>query len=178
MRVQLPSTCTQEDLPVDNRQIVTAKKLKMLKYLDKFKLAMSVDDNQEVSLVIGANCVCALKPREVISSQKGGPYAFKTLLGWCVAGSLIDKIKAGKFSCNRIMLASADRVKPGRHYFTVPTKLWENSIENMSNKIFKHAFVETESQYSVNNKINLNYDNLSKHDRRFSELMEKRSCQD
>ena len=121
MRVQLPSTCTQEDLPVDNRQIVTAKKLKMLKYLDKFKLAMSVDDNQEVSIVIGANCVCALKPREVICSQKGGPYAFKTLLGWCVAGSLIDKIKAGKFSCNRIMLASADRVKPGRHYFTVPT---------------------------------------------------------
>ena len=149
----------------------------MWKYLDKFKAAVSVDDNQQVSLLIGANCVCALEPRKVISSQKGAPYAFKTLLGQCVVGFLIDQIKAGKFSCNRIMLTSADRVKPGRHYFTVPTKLWENSIENMSNKIYKHAFVETESQYSVNNKINLNYDNLSKHGRRFSELMEKRSCQ-
>ena len=73
------------------------------------------------------------------------------------------------------MLTLADRVKPGRHYFTVPTKLRENSIENMSNKIYQHAFVETESQYSVNNKIKLNYDNLSKNDKRFSELMEKES---
>ena len=47
---------------------------------------MSLDDNQEVSLLIGANCVRALEPREVISSQNGGPYAFKTLLGWCIAG--------------------------------------------------------------------------------------------
>ena len=45
----------------------------------------------------------------------------------------------------------------------------------MSNKIYQHAFVETESQYSVNNKIKFNYDNLSKNDKRFSELMEKES---
>ena len=29
---------------------------------------MSVDDNQEISLLIGANYVCALEPRDVISS--------------------------------------------------------------------------------------------------------------
>ena len=34
---------------------------------------MSVDDNQEVSLLIGMNCVCTLEPREVISSQNGAP---------------------------------------------------------------------------------------------------------
>ena len=37
----------------------------------------------------------------------------------------------------------------------------------MVKKIYEHDFVEPESQYSVNNKINLNYDNLSKNDRRF-----------
>ena len=52
--VQLPSTYTQEDLPVDNREIATAKKLKKWKYLDKLKPVMSVDDNKEVSLLIGA----------------------------------------------------------------------------------------------------------------------------
>ena len=43
----------------------------------------------------------------------------------------------------------------------------------MLKKIYEHDLVEPESQYSVNNKINLNYDNLSKNDRRFLELMER-----
>ena len=117
--VQLPSTYTQEDLPVDNREIATAEKLKKLKYLNKLKPVMSVDDNQEVSLLVAADCVRALESRKVISSQNGGPYAFKTLLGWCVVGPMINQTKASKFDCNRMMLASADIVKPGRYYFTV-----------------------------------------------------------
>ena len=40
--VQKPSTYTQEDLPADNRETVTAKKLKKWKYLDKLKPAKSV----------------------------------------------------------------------------------------------------------------------------------------
>ena len=134
---------------------------------------MSVNDNQEVSLLIGANCICALEPREVISSQNGDPYAFETLLGWCVVGPMINQTEAGKFGYNRIMLALADTVKPGRHYFIVPTKVRETSIENMLKKIYEHDFVEHESQYSVNNKINFNYDNLSKNDRRFLQLRKR-----
>ena len=134
---------------------------------------MSADDNQEVSLLIGANCVCALESKEVISSQNGGPYAFKTLLGWCVVGPMINQTKAGKFGCNRIMLALAHTVKPRLHYFAVPTKVRETSIKNILKKIYEHDFVEPESQYSVNNKINFNYDNLSKNDKRLLELMER-----
>ena len=40
-------------------------------------------------------------------------------------------------------------------------------------KIYEHDFVEPESQYYVNNKIYLNYDNLSKNDRRFLEVVER-----
>ena len=43
----------------------------------------------------------------------------------------------------------------------------------MLKKIYEHDFVEPDSQYCVNNKINPNYDNLSKNDRRFLELMER-----
>ena len=88
---------------------------------------MSVDDNQEVSLLIAANCVCILEPREVIFSQDVGPYAFKTRLGWCIVGSMINQTKSGKFGCKKIMLVSADTVKPRRHYFTVSTKLRKTS---------------------------------------------------
>ena len=76
--VQSRSTYTQEDLPVNNREIATAEKLNKWKYLNKFILVMSVDDNQKVSLLIGAIYVRALEPREVISSQNGG--SLKTLL--------------------------------------------------------------------------------------------------
>ena len=80
------------------------------------KPVISVDDNQEVSLLIGADCVRVLEPREVISSQNGGAYAFQTQLGWCVLGPMINQTKAAKFGFNRIMLASAGKVKPGRYY--------------------------------------------------------------
>ena len=59
----------KKDLPVDNREIATAKKIKKLKYLDTLKPVMSVDDDQEVGLLIGPNFVRGLEPKEVISSQ-------------------------------------------------------------------------------------------------------------
>ena len=106
---------------------------------------MSVDDNREVSLLFGANCVRALEPREVTSTQNGVPYAFKTLLGWCVVGPIINQTKVGKFGFIRIMLTLTETVKPGSRYFTVPTKVRETSIESMLKKIYEHDFVEPES---------------------------------
>ena len=70
------------------------------------------------------------------------------------------------------MFKSTDTFKPGSHYFTVPNKVREPSIESRSKKTYEHDFVEPESQYWVNIKINLNYDNLSKNDK-FLELMER-----
>ena len=65
------------------------------------------------------------------------------------------------------MFTLADTVKSGSRYFTVPTKVKETSIENMLNKLYEYDFVEPESRYCANNKINLNYDNLFKNDRIF-----------
>ena len=42
-RVQLASTYTEEHLPLDNREIAKAEKLKKWKYLDKLKPVMNVD---------------------------------------------------------------------------------------------------------------------------------------
>ena len=89
---------------------------------------------------------------------------------------MINQTKAGKFGCNRIMLAQADTVKPGPHYLTVLTKVRETFTEKMLEKIQEHDFVEPESQYSLDNKITLNYDNLSKNDRKFLELMERKAA--
>ena len=115
VKVHLLSTYTQEDLPVDNTETARTEKLKTWSNLDKLKPVMIVDDSIKVSSLIGANCVHALEPRELISSQNGDPYAFKTLLGCCFVGPMINQIKAGKFDCNRIMFTSADVVNHGSH---------------------------------------------------------------
>lgn len=44
---------------------------------------MNKKRTKEIALLIGANCVQELElPRQTTASQKGGPYAFKIILGW------------------------------------------------------------------------------------------------
>ena len=59
-------------------------KLKQWQYLEKISSFLGVNDNIGVELLIGANCVEALQPLEVIPSQQEGPYVYKTILGLCV----------------------------------------------------------------------------------------------
>ena len=41
----------------------------------------------DVSLLIDANSIKALKPLAFIPSRHGGPYAYKTALDWCIVGT-------------------------------------------------------------------------------------------
>jgi len=49
----------------------------------------------KVGLLIGDNCPKALEPMQVIQSRNGGPYAYHSRLGWCVAGP-IDGISSSR----------------------------------------------------------------------------------
>ena len=53
----------------------------------------------EIGLLIGANCAKVLEPQEVIPSKDGGPFAFKSPLGWCVVGPL-TKVTKKSITCN------------------------------------------------------------------------------
>lgn len=46
---------------------------------------MNKKGTNEITLLTGANCVQELEPRQIIASQKGGPYAFKITLGRLVS---------------------------------------------------------------------------------------------
>ena len=45
------------------------------------------NNENKIDLLIGANCLKAPKPLEVMSSQDKGPYVFRAALGWCVLTS-------------------------------------------------------------------------------------------
>ena len=77
----------------------------------------------EVTLVIGTNCVKALEPHELIVIKNGGPYALKTLLGWCIVGPMYSGNKSEKLSCNRIMVKSVVVGLSSNDYFTESEKI-------------------------------------------------------
>ena len=67
--VRFPSTFTRKEIPVDQSEIATPAKLKQRKYLDRISGEIGGNESLTVDLLIGANCLKALEPLEVIPSQ-------------------------------------------------------------------------------------------------------------
>ena len=78
-RVKLPKQYSTEHIPVDSVEIATPEKLKMWRYLDSMAKDIASDDKVSADLLIGGNCIQALEPISVISSQDDGPYGLKTI---------------------------------------------------------------------------------------------------
>ena len=90
--MKLSYTYAQEDLPMDSNEVATINEIRMWDYLGKIKAEVNASGNIEVTLLIDANCVKTLVPREIIASNNGGPYAFRTLLGCTIVGLMYNLI--------------------------------------------------------------------------------------
>ena len=100
--VDLPVTYTQPELPFGEEDIPTFSKLKDWSQFDKIAKELPVcDSNVPFGLLIGANCVKALEPLQIIPSTLNGPYAVLTRLGWCVVGPMHGE-RATKLKCNLV----------------------------------------------------------------------------
>ena len=64
--IDLPSTYTKLDLPVDSADVTQRSQLKELKYLGHITSQLNLEDNLPVCLLIGANCEKALEPLEIL----------------------------------------------------------------------------------------------------------------
>ena len=89
--IDLPTTYTQEQIPVNENEIPAKGDLDQWKYLKTLQGLNPATNVKGVGLLIGANCPKALEPREVIHSEENGPYAYRTILGWCVVGTYHKK---------------------------------------------------------------------------------------
>ena len=99
--VKLPKLYSREHIPVDSAETATPEKLKSWRYLDSIAKYIVRDDKFSVDLLIAANCIQALEPISVISSQDGGPYALQTILSWCIVGPTeCTSEKVDTVSCN------------------------------------------------------------------------------
>ena len=59
-----------------------------------------IDESIPAGLLIGGNCVKALEPCSVISSENNGPCAIRTRLGWCIVGPM--DANSSQIGCNFI----------------------------------------------------------------------------
>ncbi|XP_072050993.1 uncharacterized protein [Amphiura filiformis] len=117
--IDLPRVYTQAELPASVDDVVTHQDVETFDYLKEVKLPdMQHVSDAHVGLLIGNSAPSATEPLEVINSVDNGPYAVKTLLGWCVHG--VPKSRTTK----RIF-----RVKV-------------NSIEEQFQQLYNHEFPE------------------------------------
>lgn len=86
--IPLPKAYTRNLIPGLRGQIPspeTARKYEHLKTIaDEIP---PYDEQLSIGLLIGNNCVRALKPRSVVPGKPNDPYAIRTILGWGVVGA-------------------------------------------------------------------------------------------
>ena len=113
--IDIPKVYTKEEIAVDNEDIATPAKLKQWNYLQRIIGKITQDSSIKVEMLIGANCIKALEPLEVIPSQEDGPYAFRTLLGWCIVGPVMDEKQTNVLGCHKIAVEDIGTDKIGTH---------------------------------------------------------------
>ena len=116
---------------------------------------MKMDRNLDVKLLIGANCLKALKKQEVTSSQGDDPYAFKTKLVWCIVRPISDGNYHNRFHCSRTIVEDHTTGKIAKHYFAIPKCVKEDGISDLLKKLHAADFMKNQTlpSNSINEKL-------------------------
>ena len=130
-RIDLPVSYTRENLLVGNEYIATPDKIKDWKYLERVAEKIIQGKGISSGLLIGGNCSKALEPLEVIPSKDSGPYAFRTLLRWCVVCPIGETTSCETVSYNRISVQDMVSKTVASHYFAIETEVRDVGIKQM-----------------------------------------------
>ena len=118
--INLPVSYTRDNLLVRDEDIATPNDWK---YLERIADKIIQGKLISIGLLIGGNCSKALEPFEVIPNKDGGPYAFRTLLGWCIVGPIDETTSSATVSCNRISVEDMSSKTVASHYFATETEV-------------------------------------------------------
>ena len=127
------------------------------------------NDYISVEMLIGENCVEALQPLEVIPSQQDGPYAYRTIIGWCVVGPIVDE-KSDAVSCSQIAVIQVENGSLAKHHFEEQNKCEDIGIKEMLRKIYTGDFQDTSSEQE--NNIIGKISEISNEDRGFLKILD------
>lgn len=158
--IKLPKTYSRSSISVSIKESPTPTKIRQWTYLKDVPDQLCDERDVKIGLLIGANCPRALEPEKVISSQDGGPYAFKTRLGWCVVGPMAQMPNESAKFCNKINVTSLNN-EPVSHQFCVVDK-WKD----LRRKIRRTNDLEKIEEATIHDDLE-----VSQEDLQFMELM-------
>ena len=138
--------------------------------MEKIADEITQTENISIGILIGGNCSRALEPREVIPSKNGGPYAFQTLLGWCIVGPVGAGGNDASVACNRVAVQDLTSKAIAPHYFPTETEIKDIGIEQMLHKMYLADFIDQSSSVLQESDCEMLVE-----DRRFMEIM-NREC--
>ena len=147
VQISLAKAYIKEDLPVDHKEIISVETIQQFDYLRRITNEMqhypkvSDQDQVPIALIIGSNCPKAVEPIECIPSQDSGPYAYRSRLGWCVAGPSRNSDPQG-IICNRIHVEDVTTSSVAQHKFVVKNQLKDVSIGDQLKEMYLTDFNE------------------------------------
>ena len=123
----------------------------------------------QVGLLIGANCIKVLEATQIIHSEGGSPYVYKTRLGWCIVGPINCITEEIIMSCNGVAVKDVVSSKLASHHFAMENSVKDISLEEMFQAMCWHDFNEPEL---IGSSTMLKCSEISCEDRKFMEIVE------
>ena len=160
----------RRNLPVDKEEIATPARISKWEYLKPISNEIVQDEDIVVGLLIGANCMKALEPMKIIPSKEDGSYAYKTLLGWCIVGPIINTEMERSISCHRVAVKDVTSSSLP-HHFGVEKSIKDISLEEMFQMMYSNDFNEHDA--TVGDSITSSVDVISIEDKMFLVIVEK-----
>ena len=86
--IPLPKTYSRTHIPGHRGQIPRPEIAHKYEHLEKIADEIPpYEEHLSIGLLIGNNCVRAIKPRSIVPGKSNDPYAIRTTLGWGVVGA-------------------------------------------------------------------------------------------
>ena len=86
-----PKSFARKDLAVEG-DVANPNQIAKWKYLEQITDELTLNPNVKIVFLIGTKCSRALEPEMVIHSEDDGPYAFRTVLAWCIVRPISRKM--------------------------------------------------------------------------------------
>ena len=84
----------------------------------------------------------SLRTMQVIASESGGPYVYRTRLGWCIVGPIMNGDKKDSISCHRVTVRDASTSQLASHHFLIKDSIKDITLQEMFKMMYKIDFSE------------------------------------
>ena len=168
VNIELPKSYTRDQIPARKEQIPRPETAQAWKHLRSIanKIPPYYKD-LKVGVLIGNNCVQAIKPREVIPGRPRDPYAIRTALGWGLIGASLSSSESERddgiivSDCFRISTKEIGLEETPTRSFVQQTQCKEVINPFTVSKMFERDFSEGQGHCKT----------LSQEDKRFLQKM-------